>query len=127
MKYFSTYLPAVILDWAGTTVDYGCLAPTAALRSIFERYGVPLSASEARADMGRPKKDHLRSILLGSPAVASRWTDRHGKAPDELLIDTLYPELETAILETVGKHADVIPGVVPFIEGLRSRGVKIGT
>jgi phosphonoacetaldehyde hydrolase len=49
------YIPAVILDWAGTTVDFGSLAPVAALQRIFEANRVSITTAEARehADSGR--------------------------------------------------------------------------
>ena len=31
---------AVIFDWAGTTVDYGCFAPVQAFVEVFKEYGV---------------------------------------------------------------------------------------
>ena len=31
---------AVIFDWAGTTVDYGCFAPVQAFADVFEHHGV---------------------------------------------------------------------------------------
>ncbi|MFR7444714.1 MAG: hypothetical protein ACLUUO_16310 [Sellimonas intestinalis] len=34
MKY-----EAVIFDWAGTTVDYGCFAPVQAFLDAFHEYG----------------------------------------------------------------------------------------
>ena len=34
---------AVILDWAGTTVDHGSLAPVRVLQQVFAGRGVPIS------------------------------------------------------------------------------------
>jgi phosphonoacetaldehyde hydrolase len=59
-------IPAVILDWAGTTVDFGSLAPVAALQRIFEANGVPITSAEARAQMGVLKRDQIRFIFGGS-------------------------------------------------------------
>ncbi len=42
-------LKAVILDWAGTTVDYGCMAPAAIFIEIFRQYGVDVTMAQARA------------------------------------------------------------------------------
>ncbi len=33
-------IEAVIFDWAGTTVDYGCFAPVQAFHDAFEAYGL---------------------------------------------------------------------------------------
>ena len=36
-------LKAVILDWAGTTLDYGCCAPAVVFTEVFKRQGVEIS------------------------------------------------------------------------------------
>ena len=56
-------IEAVILDWAGTTVDYGSFAPTAVFLRLFESQGIHITAEDARSGMGLMKKDHLRTIL----------------------------------------------------------------
>jgi phosphonoacetaldehyde hydrolase len=56
-------LQAVILDWAGTTVDYGSLAPVRTLQKVFAHAEISLTETEARRDMGLPKKDHIRQIF----------------------------------------------------------------
>ena len=33
-------IEAVIFDWAGTTVDYGCFAPVQAFKDAFNNYGL---------------------------------------------------------------------------------------
>ena len=33
-------LEAVIFDWAGTTVDYGCFAPVQAFAEVFKAFGI---------------------------------------------------------------------------------------
>ena len=59
-------LQAVILDWAGTTVDHGSLAPIRVLQKVFADRGIEISEEEARRDMGVLKKDHLpRRMLVG--------------------------------------------------------------
>ena len=35
-------IEAVIFDWAGTTVDYGCFAPLEVFMEIFHKRGVEL-------------------------------------------------------------------------------------
>ena len=70
---------AVVLDWAGTTVDYGSFAPTAVFLRLFESRNVTITAKDARSGMGLMKKDHLRTIL-SQPAVAAAWQAAHGAA-----------------------------------------------
>ena len=56
-------LQALILDWAGTTVDFGSLAPVRTLQKVFEESGISITEAEARRDMGLPKRDHIASLL----------------------------------------------------------------
>ena len=55
-------LQAVVLDWAGTTVDYGCYAPAVVFREVFKRQGIEISIEEAREPMGTHKKTHIEQI-----------------------------------------------------------------
>lgn len=55
-------LRAIILDWAGTAVDYGSFAPVAVFVRLFAQHGVALTAADAREGMGLMKKDHLRAL-----------------------------------------------------------------
>lgn len=80
---------AVILDWAGTAVDYGSFAPTAVFMRLFESRGTQISAEDARSGMGLMKKDHLRAILA-RPAVAQSWYNEHGAPPSEADVDGLF-------------------------------------
>ena len=117
---------AVILDWAGTAVDYGSFAPTAVFLRLFADRGVVITPEDARAGMGLMKKDHLRTILA-RPTVSSAWQSVHGAPPSEPDIDDLFEQfipLQTAVLK---EHAEPIPGVIEATAELRKRGIKIGS
>ena len=43
-----TAFDAVIFDWAGTTVDYGCFAPVQAFMDAFEEFGIVPTMDEVR-------------------------------------------------------------------------------
>lgn len=45
-------IEAVIFDWAGTTVDYGCFAPVQAFVEAFKAYGIEPTMEEVRKPMG---------------------------------------------------------------------------
>ena len=38
----------VVFDWAGTTIDHGCLAPAGAFVTSFATKGVSVTLAEAR-------------------------------------------------------------------------------
>ena len=54
---------AVIFDWAGTTVDYGCFAPVQAFMEIFKKYGIEPTMEETRKPMGMLKWDHIHTMM----------------------------------------------------------------
>ncbi len=116
----------MILDWAGTTVDQGSLAPVRVLRRVFESRGVLISEEEARRDMGIPKRDHLQSIV-SSPAVSQRWLARMGNAPSVSDVDAMYADFVRLQLECLARDSPVIDGIAETIARLRKRGIKIGS
>lgn len=119
-------IQAVIFDWAGTMIDFGCRAPVLALREVFGEAGVEISEAEARADMGRAKRDHVRA-LLAMPRIAALWTERHGGVSTETDVDRLHDAVEPKMRAAARDCATLIPGVAEVVDHLRARGVKIGS
>lgn len=119
-------LRAVIFDWAGTIVDYGCFAPVAVFVEIFGQRGIEISIAQARAPMGLEKRDHIRAILQ-IPEVAAAWLAIHGKPWTEADIDALYHDSVTAQTATVVEYADLIPGALETVHRCRERSLQIGT
>ena len=117
---------AVVLDWAGTMVDFGCMAPVKALVEVFAAEGVELSAEAARRDMGKAKLDHLRA-LFAYPDVAARWTAAKGAAPGEADIQRVYAALGPAMTEAAARASRLIPGAAAAIDEIRAMGVRIGS
>ncbi|MCB0167030.1 MAG: phosphonoacetaldehyde hydrolase, partial [Anaerolineae bacterium] len=70
-------LQGIILDWAGTTIDYGSQAPAMVFVEVFQRQGVDITLEEARRPMGKAKWDHISDITQ-MVAVAQRWQAVHG-------------------------------------------------
>src|SRR4051812_33141093 len=119
-------LQAVILDWAGTTMDYGCRAPAAVFVDVFRRRDVPITTEEAREPMGAHKKVHIRKISQ-LPSVAKRWQEVHNKLCTEDDIEAMFQDFIPRQLDCLAKYADLIPGTVESIAAFRSRGLKIGS
>jgi phosphonoacetaldehyde hydrolase len=119
-------LKAVVLDWAGTTVDFGSLAPVHTLREVFARAGMALNDSELRRDMGLPKKEHIRKIL-SMPRVQGAWHSLHGHNPGQSEVEELYQAFIPLQLSCLAEYSAVIPGVPEAIEKFRGRGLKIGS
>jgi len=117
---------AAILDWAGTTVDYGCQAPTVVLHELFAERGVPVSVAEIRQYMGLLKKDQIR-MICSIPRVQAAWSERHGSPPSEEDVAALFQEFIPRQLACLDRHSELIPGTVETVNRLRARGMKIGT
>jgi len=118
---------AVLLDWAGTTVDYGSRAPTQVFVEIFRRRGIDITVSEAREPMGRAKREHIAAIA-GFPRISALWRQRRGHEPTVPEIDAMYHEFLPLQQETLARlGADVLPGIPQAIADLRACGLQIGS
>ena len=82
-------IQAVIFDWAGTTVDYGCFAPVQAFQEAFAHHGVPVTLEETRKPMGMLKRDHIRTMLR-MERIARAWEETHGRPAGEEDVCLLY-------------------------------------
>jgi phosphonoacetaldehyde hydrolase len=116
----------VILDWAGTMVDFGCLAPVIALTEAFARRGISLIDAQARRDMGKAKADHVRA-LLQDPVVAKAWTAARGAAPTEADVEALMIDLGPLMRDQAARAARLIEGARSTVEALRAEGVKVAS
>jgi phosphonoacetaldehyde hydrolase len=119
-------LKAVLLDWAGTTMDYGCMAPAVVFMDVFKRQGVEISIEEAREPMGAHKKVHIRQIAK-SESVTRRWEQRHGRKPGETDVEAMFKEFVPLQLQCLAQYADLIPGTLDAVADFRRRGLRIGS
>jgi phosphonoacetaldehyde hydrolase len=119
-------LKALVLDWAGTTVDFGSLAPARTLQQVFAKAGIELTEAEVRRDMGLPKKDHILRIF-SLPRVRRAWQARHGTAPTETDPEEMYQRFIPSQLSCLVQYSNLIPGVLDSVKRFRKRGLKIGS
>ncbi len=117
---------AVIFDWAGTIVDFGCFAPTVSIVETFAQRGVQLTLAQARGPMGLEKREHIRQ-LLADPGIAGLWKAANGADPGAQDVDSLYEELEPRLVVSVKRHSELVPGTKELAEELRSWGIRIGS
>jgi phosphonoacetaldehyde hydrolase len=116
----------VLFDWAGTTVDHGCLAPVASFMEVFRRRGVPITITEAREPMGTHKRTHIERICR-MESVAERWRAVHGRPPTSADVDAMFEDFLPLQVSCLEQHAEPIDGCVATVEALRERGLKIGS
>jgi len=119
-------IKAVIFDWAGTIIDYGCMAPTQVFIDVFGAKGITLSTEDARGPMGMAKKDHVRE-LMELDSIKKQWITKFGHIPSETDVEAIYAELEPSLAMVVKNFSTPIPGAVELINLLKSQGIKVGT
>ena len=120
------HVAAVMLDWAGTTVDHGSIAPVLALQTLFASHDIQLSSEDARREMGLLKRDHIQAILqLENVCVA--WARKFGCEPTAEDLDKLYAEFGPLQMEIITKHSQVIDGVAETVARWKSRRIRVGT
>jgi phosphonoacetaldehyde hydrolase len=128
-SYRRTYrgpIEAVLLDWAGTTMDFGCIAPAVVFVEVFKRRGVPIDMAEARAPMGAHKRVHIQRITE-LDSVRARWQARHGRLPNEADVNRMFKEFVPLQLKCLSDYSELIPGTLEAVAELRKRGIKIGS
>lgn len=129
MKYHRSYrgtLKAVVLDWAGTTVDYGSCAPAGVFIETFHKKGIDVTFEQARQPMGLDKKVHIRT-LLEMPGISHQWEKRFGQHWNESNVEELYQDFIPMQLACLKDYSDLIPGTLEATREFRQQGLKIGT
>ena len=119
-------IQAVLLDWAGTTMDFGCMAPAVVFVEVFKRKGVPISMEEARAPMGAHKRVHIQKITQ-LESVRRRWQEKHGRLPDDDDVEAMFEDFVPLQLKCLSDYSALIPGTLDVIKALRKRGYRIGS
>lgn len=117
---------AVLLDWAGTTMDYGCYAPAVVFLAVYKKHGVEITMEQAREPMGAHKKVHIRKISK-IPAVAKRWQEVHGRPCTEDDVEAMFKDFVPMQLNCLADYADLIPDTLKAVDKFRKRGLKIGS
>ncbi|OZI10802.1 phosphonoacetaldehyde hydrolase [Bacillaceae bacterium SAS-127] len=121
-----TNIKAVIFDWAGTTVDYGCFAPVQVFMQIFKEKGIEITIEEARQPMGLLKIDHIRAIT-DMPRIKELWEATYDRQPQESDIEEMYGRFEEELFAILPDYTTPVPGCLELMEKLRQRGIKIGS
>lgn len=109
-------IQAVLFDWAGTTIDYGSIAPIGSVIEGFRSIGIEITNEMARKPMGLKKIDHVRSIAASLSRTVSEEEIRQA-----------YRVFETTLSGSIADHCDVNPYVVETVEALRRLGIHIGS
>jgi len=116
----------VVLDWAGTTMDYGCYAPAVVFIDVYRRKGVNISMDQARRPMGLHKREHIKAISRQTE-VADLWQKVHGRPVVEQDIDDMFADFQPLQMQCLAEYTDLIPGTLEAVAALRKMGIIIGS
>src|SRR5262245_6943969 len=119
-------IQAVIFDWAGTMIDYGCNAPPAVLRQIFAARGVELLPAESRHAMGLLKRDQIREICR-LERVLQAWTAAHGSPATEADVEQLFTDFVPLQIARIREFSRVVDGAAEVVASLRASGIRVGS
>lgn len=119
-------IECVIMDWAGTSVDYGCFAPVAAFLESFTEIGMPVDEASVRAHMGLSKIEEVRA-LFRIPAVSQAFRAKCGRDFNEEDVQNRYAAFQKVLFSSLEKYSEPIPGVVETVSALRSQRIKFGS
>lgn len=115
-----------VFDWAGTTVDYGCMAPYVVFDETFKARKIYLTKAEILKPMGMEKRDHIRA-LLSTESATDQWQREYGRDWNENDINDMYESFEARLAEVVADFSEPIDGIVETVKQLRESGVIIGS
>ena len=116
----------IIVDWAGTMVDYGCMAPLNVFVEVFKEKGITISNEEARGPMGLKKLDHIRE-LSKLDTVKSQFKDIYNREISEDDVVEIYSNFEPKLLNILPNYAEPIEGALDLVQFIKDNGLKIGS
>ena len=120
-------ISGVIMDWAGTAVDYGCFAPLNAFLKVFsEEKGIDITYRQAREPMGLLKIDHIKAIL-SMPEVNEKFRALYKRDWNKGDVDEMYASFEKHLFASLKDFTTPIPGVLETMAMLCEQGIKIGS
>jgi phosphonoacetaldehyde hydrolase len=119
-------IECVILDWAGTTIDFGCFAPVNAFIKSFADIVIDISTTEVRISLGMSKIEHIRH-LLRMERINNQFRNTYHRDWNEEDVVNLNQSFEKYLFATLTDYTFPIPHVVETVDLLRQKGIKIGS
>ena len=119
-------IDCIIMDWAGSAVDYGCFAPVAAFLKAFDEIGIEITMEQARRPMGMAKIDHIRE-LFKMHEVTTAFEKKYNRGWNEEDVIAMNEKFEQYLFSSLREYTDPIPGVIEILSDLRKSGIKIGS
>ncbi|MEI6383492.1 MAG: phosphonoacetaldehyde hydrolase [Betaproteobacteria bacterium] len=119
-------IKGIVLDWAGTIVDFGSLAPMGAFVELFARHQIHITIEQARIPMGLPKIDHI--IALGQmKEISNQWTKIYNRTFNSVDAKNLLLEFEPMSAKAAIERSDFIPGFLEIYKQLSKQGIRFAS
>lgn len=115
-----------VFDWAGTTVDYGCIAPLAVFEKIFQNKNITLTREEILKPMGMGKRDHIETLLRSKNAT-EQWKKEYHRDWGQNDVDEMFAQFNQKLLGVLENYCTPIDGVLETIKQLREENIFIGS
>ena len=119
-------ITCVILDWAGTAVDFGCFAPVNAFIDAFGEISLRVTTEEVRKPMGAAKIEHVRR-LLRMERINQAFQAAFQRDWNEDDVVKLNQKFEKYLFSSLTDYTDPIPQVIDTVSLLRKKGIKFGS
>lgn len=120
-------ISCVIMDWAGTAVDFGCFAPlNAFIKAFAEEKALEINYKQAREPMGLLKIDHIKAIL-NMPEVNQKFQAQHNRSWTAADVNEIYVNFEKHLFASLSDFTTPIPHVIETLNTLRKEGIQIGS
>jgi len=119
-------IEAVIFDWAGTTVDYGCFAPVKAFLETFAEIGLEVTLDEVREPMGALKRTHIER-MLEMPRIKQAFEDKFERPSTDADVDGMIENFTKKLMAELSDHTELKPYLLETVAMLREKGIKIGS
>ncbi len=117
---------AVVLDWAGTMIDYGSLAPARVFQQVFHNVGLEITIDQAREPMGMAKREHIAAILE-IPDVKAAWRSKHDRSVEDRDVESLYQQFLPLQEQVIAQHCDLIPGALATYQWLQKQEIRVAS
>lgn len=116
----------VVFDYAGTTVDYGCMAPVNAFAEAFLSKAITISLDDIRQPMGMLKMDHARE-LCNLESVKDQYLKTFKREISEKDVSDIYRLFEYYLFDTLEDYGDLIDGVLDVLKYLELNTINYGS
>lgn len=117
---------AVVLDWAGTMIDFGCLAPAKVFQKVFKEAGVEISVAQAREPMGMAKRQHIEAIMKIDD-VHQRWTKHRNAPPSDNDVSELYEKFIPLQSTIIADYCELIPGALDTFQWCGENEIRVAS